>query len=161
MSNKNRPRLSLKGDPNAPTTALTEPAPAVPNEPIQEKTMEAEQQKSQVEALEQSAPTAKAMAEAEEANAVRLRQLSERQQQDPAEEPMSVLGLAAQGREALLDGLRRHAEQANPEPYVPPPRTARQMSALEEELEAGRRSQRRAEEQLANRPVEKADLNKE
>lgn len=61
----------------------------------------------------------------------------------------------------LLDALREHAKKSEAVEYVPPPRTARQMSALEEELEAGRRAQAKAEAQQASRPVNPAEPVKE
>jgi len=67
------------------------------------------------------------------------------------EEFVSIAGLAAQGREKLLDALRAHADKPKPV-YVPPPMTERQLSAREQELEAGRRAVKKAEEQLALRP---------
>lgn len=115
--------------------------------------MEANQEAPQ----EKSELTAKQMAAAEEVNAARLKGLMDAEQkaaEEGAYEPMSILGLAAQGREALLEGLRQHAERTAVKEYIPPPRTARQMSQLEEELEAGRRSQQRAEAQQAARPVD-------
>jgi hypothetical protein len=102
--------------------------------------------------------TSKQLAAAEEENAVRARKLIELQNAQGTEaEPVSVIGLAAQGREALLEGLRQHAERSKPKEYVPPPRTERQMSALEEELEAGRKAQQKAEAQQASRPVPARD----
>ena len=72
------------------------------------------------------------------------------------EEFVSIAGLAAQGREKLLDALRAHADKPKPV-YVPPPMTERQLSAREQELEAGRRAVKKAEEQLALRPQPVAD----
>lgn len=107
--------------------------------------------------------TAKQMAAAEELNGLRLRQQAEanaiRAEQATAVEP-TVIELAAQGIEALHEGLRQHANRKPPE-YVPPPRTERQMFALQEELEAGRKAQQRAEAQQASRVVEQVDGNKE
>lgn len=106
--------------------------------------------------------TAKQMAAAEEENALRFKKIIDAQQAAAVkaqEEPITILGLAAQGRDALLDGLRKHAEQSAPPEYVPPPRTDRQMSQLEAELEAGRRAGSRAAEQQANRPVPPKDPN--
>lgn len=164
MSNKNRPRLSLKGDPNALTTAPAEQAPAETSAPIQEKTMEAATEKSAEPVAEQTGPTAKQMAEAEEANAARVvaqKHAEEQRAAKASEEPVTIIGLAAQGRDVLLDALRKHAAETTKIEYVPPPRTERQMSALEEELEAGRRAQARAQAQLDARPVDRADPNKE
>lgn len=124
--------------------------------------MEATQQDQAEQTKEAQAepigPTAKQLAAAEEENAVRARKLIELQnQQGEAPEPVSVIGLAAQGREALLEGLRQHAARSKPKEYVTPPRTERQMSQLEEELEAGRKAQQKAEAQQASRPVPARD----
>jgi hypothetical protein len=129
-----------------------------------EAAQEASQEKAPPEAEAQIGPTAKEMAAVEELNSARIKAQVARDQEAAeakAQEPVSIIGLAAQGREVLLDQLRQHAERTKPKEYVPPPRTARQMSQLEEELEAGRRSQARAQAQYDARPVEKADLNKE
>lgn len=108
-------------------------------------------------------PTAKQMAAAEEANAARI-QAQIRREQNMAEakdvEEPNIVNLAAQGMDALHAALRSRAAEKPPE-YTPPPRTPRQMTQLQEELEAGRRSQQRAQEQQANRPVEKSDAGKE
>lgn len=82
--------------------------------------------------------TAKQMAEAEEINATRLRALTEQRQLPPEPEPVPIIQLAAQGMDALHEALRQHSNR-EPPVYVPPPRTNRQMTALEEELEAGRK----------------------
>jgi hypothetical protein len=155
MSNKNKHRAFRAADTNVQITAPT-PAPA------QEKTMEATQQDQAEQTKEAQAepigPTAKQLAAAEEENAVRARRLIELQNSQGTEpQPVSVIGLAAQGREALLEGLRQHAAHSKPKEYVPPPRTARQMSQLEEELEAGRRSQEKAQAQLDARPIPPRD----
>lgn len=131
--------------------------------------MEASQEKTQPEATEPATEktlpeaTAKEMAAAEEQNAARL-QAQARIEQEKAEAadapPTSIIGLAAQGHAELHDAMRRHQSQKKPE-YVPPPRTERQMSALQEELEAGRRTQQRAQEQLASRPVDRVEPLKE
>lgn len=109
-----------------------------------------------------NAPTAKALAEAEEQNIARALALSRKNQAEAeamGHEPVSIIGLAAQGREALLEGLRQHAEHSKPAEYIPPPRTARQMSQLEAELSAGRKVQQRAAEQQAHRPAPERDRN--
>lgn len=162
----NRPRLSLKAAANATVTAPAVQDQAVPNSPIQEKTMEATQEKTQEASpeaqAEQNEPTAKALAQAEEANIARALALSRKNQEEAAaagQEPVSIIGLAAQGREALLDGLRQHNERAKPVEYIPPPRTPRQMAQLEAELAAGRKTQQRAAEQLAHRPAPERDRN--
>lgn len=147
MSKKNRPVLSLRGDPNVPTTEPLAPAPEEPNAPIQEKIMEAATEKTS----DTPELTTKQMAAAEEAEAARLKQISDEQQQ----EPVSVIGLAAQGMDVLHDALRKHAAQTAPKPYTPPPMTERQLSQREAELEAGRRAQQKAQAQFDSRPIEK------
>jgi hypothetical protein len=169
MSRKNRPSPSPKGELNVPTTEHIAQPPAEPNAPIQETimelsqepTQEVSQEKAPEVTAEQIDPTAKEMAAAEEANAARAKALLAQEQAKlaaEAEEPQPLVSLAAQGREALMEGLRKHAEK-KPAEYVPPPRTPRQMAALEAELEAGRRAQKRAAEQLAARPVPTKDPN--
>lgn len=111
----------------------------------------------------QAGPTAKEMAAIEELNSARIKAQIEREQaiaEGAARETPTLIEVAAQGMDALHEALRQRSQEAPP-PYVPPPRTERQMSQLQEELEAGRRAQQRAEAQQASRPVEKADLNKE
>jgi len=107
--------------------------------------------------------TAKQMAAAEEVNSVRARQLVEQQQlaAEPKPEEPNILGLAAQGMDVLHDAIRKHSNLPSHPEYVPPPRTERQMTALQEELEAGRRTQQKAEAQQASRPVPAADPVKE
>lgn len=111
----------------------------------------------------QQGPTAKEMAAVEEANAARAKALADAEQaraEQNNEEPISIIGLAAQGHKQLHDAILAHRNKPKPE-YIPPPRTERQMSALAEELEAGRRAQQRAEEQQRSRPVEPTDASKE
>lgn len=99
--------------------------------------------------------SAKELAAAEEARSAQLKQATDKEQAEAAtanQEPVSIIGLAAQGREVLLDALRRHNERAKPKEYVPPARTARQQETLEAELAAGRRTQEKAEAQQASRP---------
>lgn len=169
MSKKSRPLLSLRGDPNAPTTEPIAQPPAEPNAPIQEKIMPAaEEQTAQVAAAssvepaqELIGPTAKEMATAEEQNAARVKAIIAKQQEEAEAAQtaeVSIIGLAAQGREALLEGLRQHQQRAKPPEYIPPPRTGRQMSQLEAELAAGRRTQQRAAAQAAARPVPPKDV---
>ena len=127
-------------------------------EAVQEKTAEVSAELTPPS----SDPTAKALAQAEEANSARLVALARRQHEEAEaakQEPVSIIGLAAQGREALLEGLRQHAEHSKPPEYIPPPRTARQMAQLEAELSAGRRVQQKAAEQLAHRPAPERDRN--
>lgn len=153
MSNKNKARLSLKGDLNAPTTAPIEQVQAAPSAPIQEKTMEAVQEKTQAEVTELSEPTAKQMAEMEALNAERARkQVELHNAAAERADPVPIADIAARGYDALHEAFRRHNEQNKPKEYVPPPRTERQMTALQEELEAGRRTQARAQAQQDARP---------
>lgn len=131
--------------------------------------MEASQETSQPAVTEPetektlAGPTAKEMAAAEEQNAARL-QLQAKAEQERAEldhaQPVSIIGLAAMGHAELHDAMRAHQNQKKPE-YTPPPRTERQMAALQEELEAGRRTQQKAEAQQASRPVERPEPLKE
>lgn len=105
--------------------------------------------------------TAKQLAAAEEENAARaLRIINSQQEKVQAEmqEPVSIIGLAAQGREVLLEQLRQHADRTKPKEHIPPPRTERQMSQLEAELNAGRAAQQRHAEQVASRPVPVKDV---
>jgi hypothetical protein len=76
------------------------------------------------------------------------------------EPEVSLASIASQGREALLDAMRKHHEK-KPPVYVPPPMTERQLSRREEELEAGRRAVARAQAQQAARPVPPEDRVKE
>lgn len=157
---KHKHHASQRGDPNAPTTAPTEPStpPAT-----QEKTMEASQDQTTVLPPEQIGLTTKQMAAAEEINAARSIALAQ-QQEKPAEEiPTTTLADAAKGYDALHEAFRQHNEKtkAAHKEYTPPPRTARQMSALEEELQAGARSVARAEAQRAASRPEPVDGNKE
>lgn len=169
MSRKNRPLLSLRGEVNVLTTEPIAQPPAEPNAPIPEKIMEASMEKNDSPAAttaeasaEPTGPTAKEMAAAEEQNLARVKAIIERQQAEAearAVEPISIIGLAAQGMDALHDAIRQHNEQSAVKEYIPPPRTERQMSQLEAELEAGRRAQQKAEAQQAARPVPPRDPN--
>lgn len=111
----------------------------------------------------QSGPTAKEMAAVEEINSARIKAQIEREQavaENSARESPTLIEVAAQGMDALHAAILARSQEVPP-PYVPPPRTERQMSQLQEELEAGRRAQQRAEAQQASRPVEKTDMGKE
>lgn len=110
----------------------------------------------------QAGPTAKEMAAAEEVNAARNKARIEREQvlAEGKPEGPTLIEVAAQGMDALHQAIQLRSQEKAPE-YVPPPRTERQMTALQEELEAGRRTQQRAEAQQASRPVEKTDVGKE
>lgn len=126
----------------------------------QEPILQADTQESAPKVAE---PTAKALALAEEENMARrvAHAKAEEQKLQPTEEPLSILNLAAQGHDVLHAAILKHRDQPKKHEYTPPPRTERQMTALQEELEAGRRTQQRAEEQQAHRPVEKTDGRKE
>lgn len=128
--------------------------------------MEASQEKikePQAEvSAEVSALTAKQMAAAEEINALRAKQLSDAQQEGPDHAAVPIADLAARGYDALHQAREAHrAKAARAAPYVPPPRTDRQMSVLEEELQAGARAvERNRAQQAASRPAP-ADPRKE
>jgi hypothetical protein len=168
MSRKNRPLLSLRGEVNVPTTEPIAQPLAEPNAPIPEKIMEVSVDKNPNPAVTQAevsaeptGPTAKEMAAAEEQNLARVKAIIERQQAEAearAVEPISILGLAAQGMDALHDAIRAHNAQSAVKEYIPPPRTERQMTQLEAELEAGRRAQQKAQAQQDARPVPVRDL---
>ena len=106
------------------------------------------------ETIVEQGPTAKEMAAAEEQNAARLKALTE-QAQRAAEtgvvEEIPLVSVAAQGMDALHAAIQARSNRPA-EPYIPPPRTARQMTQLQAELEAGARAQKRAQAQqdLAN-----------
>lgn len=161
MSRKNRPVLSLRGETSTAPEPLAQ-APADPNAPLEKPNMtptdtidqqfEAAMQPEAPAPTEvQTGPTAKEMAAAEEANLARAKAIIDRQQEQAAAQAgedtrPTLIGLAAQGMDALHDAIRA-ASEVNPEPYIPPPRTERQMTQLEQELEAGRRAGLRAAEQ--------------
>lgn len=129
-------------------------------EASQETTPQEIQEKTPPEVME---PTAKEMAAAEELNSLRIKQAAESEAlkaERANDEPISIIGLAAKGHNELHDAIRSQRDKPKPT-YIPPARTERQMSQLQEELEAGRRTQQRAEEQQRSRPIEKADGNKE
>src|ERR1700735_2028142 len=129
---KHRHRASAEAGSNALTTAQTP-------QPIPEKTMETNPQDTPKQAetpqpsvAEGSAPTAKQLAAMEEENAARLQKLVAQQQQPPEAPPMA-LSEAAKGHDALHEAFRQHNEKAKMrKEYVPPPRTERQMTALQE-----------------------------
>lgn len=155
MSKHNHRHASRGDAPNAP---ITEPIP----QPTTEKTMETQTQTATEVAKEVAAPTppeasgptAKQMAAAEEINQTRALKLAAQAEAPEPEPPVDMRELAAQGRDALHEQFRRHNEnQAKQKAYVPPPRTERQMSALQEELEAGARANARSiAQQEAARP---------
>lgn len=125
-----------------------------------------EQQKEASPEVAQPTPeeqhTARQMAELEAVAAQRARDLLDRQnamaERAKEEQQVSIIGLAAQGREALLEGMRKHAERAKPPPYVPPPMTERMMTRTQQEMEAGRRVSERAAAQEASRKQPPKDL---
>lgn len=114
------------------------------------------------EKQEEQGPTAKEMAHAEEVNAARNKARIEREQQlaEAKPEGPTLIEVAAQGMDALHAAIQARSQEMPPA-YVPPARTERQMAQLQEELEAGRRTQQRAEAQQLSRPVEKTDVGKE
>lgn len=158
MSRKSHHRASREAEPNVLTTA-----PSV--QPIMEKTMPEQQDQMETSpepSQEQSGPTAKEMAAAEEQNQARALKIAEQAAQPPPEPVVPLVDVAARGYDALHEAFRKHNENAaKRKEYVPPPRTERQMSALEEELEAGRKAQQRAEAQQKASQPPKTDLNKE
>jgi hypothetical protein len=106
--------------------------------------------------------TAKEMAAAEEQNAARAKAIIDRQQAQltaaqEADERPTLIGLAAQGMDALHDAIRANSQTPVAD-YIPPPRTERQMTQLEQELEAGRRAQQKAQAQQDARPVPVKDV---
>lgn len=115
-----------------------------------EVVQEAQAEKPPEASQEPLGPTAKQMAAVEEANAKRIVDQQRANEQRAAAESRpveNIMGLAAKGRDALLQGLRQHAQQAAPRPYVPSPLTDRQKTALQEEMEAGARRVALAEAQ--------------
>lgn len=122
--------------------------------------MEASQEKSEEAQAEQTGPTAKQMAAAEEQNQLRMKQLAAQAEAPPEPEPTSIMEVASRGYDALQEAFAKH-NAIKPKEYVPPPRTERQMSALEEELEAGRRRVAQNEAQQASRPQPKPEPAKE
>lgn len=92
-------------------------------------------------------PTAKQMAAMEELNQVRALRLAQQAAEPPPPPSPNITDVVSKGYDALHEQFRLHNERSKPKEYIPPPRTARQMSALEEELEAGRRAGERARAQ--------------
>lgn len=122
--------------------------------------MEAVQEKTPEASPEVTGPTAKELAAAEEQNQLRLRRLAEQADAPPPPEPVHIAEVAARGYDALQEAFAKH-NAIKPKEYVPPPRTERQMTALEEELAAGARAVARAKaQQEASRPAP-VDMNKE
>lgn len=122
--------------------------------------MEASQEKPPEAQAEQSGATAKQMAAAEEQNQVRRLALANQAEAPPEPEATSIMEVASRGYDALQEAFAKHNAK-KPKEYVPPPRTERQMSALQEELEAGRRRVAQNEEQLASRTQPKPEPAKE
>jgi hypothetical protein len=146
--------------------SIEDTAPAAAPEPVvRYVTDEPAVTESVTESVPEPTLTAKQMAAAEEENLARLKALSDAMQvqaeQANAPPELTIGELALQGHEAIEEAMRKHNAQPPLPPYIPPPRTPRQMTALEQELEAGRRAQQRAEEQQRSRPVEAPDMNKE
>ena len=101
------------------------------------------------ETIAEQGPTAKEMAAAEEQNAARRKALIERQQrmaEAGVVDDVPLVSVAAQGMDALHPAIQARSN-IPVEPYIPPPRTERQMTQLEAELAAGRRAQQRAQAQ--------------
>lgn len=73
----------------------------------------------------------------------------------PEEEPQDIASIAARGRDYLMERMRLHQEEqsARETSYVPPPMSAGMRSRIEEELEAGRKTQAKHEAQKASRPA--------
>lgn len=111
--------------------------------------METPQEKPQDQAQPPIELTAKQLAAVEEANAARViaQQKADEQRAAAEKPPETIIGLAAQGREVLLDRLRAHAAKEKKPDYVPPPMTDRQKSALQEEMQAGARAVAKAQAQ--------------
>lgn len=113
--------------------------------------MEVSQEAEKPEPEVQIGPTAKQMAAVEEENAKRMiDQIKADQlraeQADYKAEPL--INLATKGRQALEDAMRsQRAKEAAKPAYVPPPMTDRQKTALQEEMEAGRKRVELAEAQ--------------
>jgi hypothetical protein len=143
MSKYSKQLRSLQGAANDPTMAPIAPLPVETSAPIQEMPMPPTVDQVQDQAPEASpeaaGPTAKQLAAIEEENASRLiRQANANAQRAEHEQPAEkLIGLAAQGRQVLMDKLRAHAQKPPAPPYVPPPMTERQKQQLKEEMEAG------------------------
>jgi hypothetical protein len=144
MSKKHRHRPFQRVDLNDATTAQ----PTAQKETIMAPTQQEVMDQSAAKEEAPQGPTAKQMALAEEQNLARKLKLLQQQNEPPPPKPALLEEALAQGYEGLEAQMKRQAEAAKPREYVPPPRTARQMSALEEELEAGRKTQQRAQAQL-------------
>lgn len=115
--------------------------------------MEASMDKTAEAPQEAIGPTAKQMAEMEELNQARAVKLAAQQNKRPEEPQVNVIEVASRGYDALQEAFAKHNAKKPPE-YTPPPRTERQMSALEEELAAGARAVERARaQQIAARPA--------
>lgn len=109
-------------------------------------------------ALEKSENTtnARALADAEErAQAQKLAEIkamNPEAQSEPVEDltVLPMVTILERGRDALEEAMRQNQRkmQEAAAAYVPPPRTEAQNSRLQEELEAGRKAQAKAEEQL-------------
>jgi hypothetical protein len=164
MSKNHRHRPSLKGDPNAVTTAPTEQHQEAPNEPMQERPMEAVQEKTQEVSAETEKLKNREAADREEAlqaqAIAQVKALNDAAEGKAGAEPLSLLTVAASGRDKLADAFKEHNRKVaeNKKEYVPPAMTARQLANREEEFAAGRAASERAAAQLASRPQPKTDL---
>lgn len=160
MSKKNRPSPSVRDEVNVPTTERIAQPPAEPNAPFVETKMDLQPQSNdQPEALieetpaEPTGPTAKEMAAQEEENVARAYRIIQAQQEKLSrqiedESRPTMIEAAAGGIDSLHEAMRR-ASEVKPIEYIPPPRTERQMTALEQELEAGRKAVERNKAQQA------------
>jgi hypothetical protein len=162
MSNKHKHQPSHVGALSAPITEQTEQPAVATSAPTPEKSPEPTAAPTPPTQEGLSEQTLKQLALNEERNQQRLIEQARMQElADQPQEPEQFVGeLAAQGMDVLHEAFKKH--QNKPEvPYVPPPRTPRQMQALQEELEAGARASARAAAQQAARPQPKPDAVKE
>lgn len=123
---------------------------------LTEKTVEAPQPTPQAPNAEVQELSAKLLAAQEELASLKLKQAAEAVQTEAAsrnDEPITIIGLAAQGMDVLHDAIRKHNAQPAIPAYSPPPMTERQIAAREEELAAGRRTQAKAQAQWDSRPI--------
>ena len=97
-------------------------------------------------------PKAAALAE-ERVNAQRIAAANKvAEETKPAVEDLTELpmvSILARGRDALEEAMRQHQQKKHDEPpYVPPPMSAAQAARLNEEIEAGRRTQQKHQAQV-------------
>src|ERR1700679_1525132 len=163
MSRHNRHRISLKGDQNALTTAPIAEAPVEMKKPTQERPMQTEPN----QADQSPAPTgltAKQAAELEERQGAENRARTEEVQKaaETGEEPLKLINVASKGRDALAAAFAEHNRKAKEKPaYQPPPMTERQLALRQEEMEAGRKAQQKAQASIEAGRMRKADPVKE